>query len=298
MRRISLIALAWCLGAVPALAMQQPAPGREDGHVRYTAYESGNVINLPTAPFHEITIQFAPNETIFRVSSIMAAYPGTPMPKGAKSIVVTGFVSNILIITPMVPLPPQPLTVLTTLPDGKIRPYLFLISAKAGPPPIYKMVITYPNAAYKKRLAKEKAEAKKQITREANADLNETMDQLVYSQCNTPGGMPNYMYIGQGYKPMSPRVCDNGHDTVFTFAPGQRLPSIFKPLPDQQPASVNFTAVGHSMVLSGVRKHWILIDGTRRLDIYNKSPTPYELPSPTNTISPGVNLVTEASNGD
>ena len=113
-RLLSLTALSVAL-ATPALAIEEPQAGKHDSRIRYVDYDPANIVDIWTTPGAIMTLEFAADETIAGV-----AVSDSDRLKVDKR-------KNFLILKPRLCLQPEPIVVLTNLPDGSLRRYSFQI---------------------------------------------------------------------------------------------------------------------------------------------------------------------------
>src|SRR5215469_15035773 len=66
-RLLSLTALSVALAA-PALAIEEPQPGKHDSRIRYVDYDPANIVDIWTTPGAIMMIEFATDETIAGVA--------------------------------------------------------------------------------------------------------------------------------------------------------------------------------------------------------------------------------------
>ena len=138
MRRVAII-LAGLLLGVPAFANEMPQHGALDSRMRYVAYNPGQVVHLSTEIGATLVVGFSDKEAVDAVAETDTVHLSA-MPKG-----------NYLFFRPTAALALQPVVVLTTLPDGKRRRYVFEIEtvttasmANGSSGVYYSVQFTYP----------------------------------------------------------------------------------------------------------------------------------------------------------
>ncbi len=291
--RLAAVAVLLLVLSAPALAVQYPAAGRLDSRIRYVPYESGNVVDVWTAPGAVLVIQFSPDEKVVDVAASDSIYL-----KAQPS-------ANFLFFKPMAILSAQPIVVLTRTAQGKLRRYDFQFETRnsklgVGTNVDYTVVFTYPHEAYEQRLAAEKAAEQKAAQREATARLHEATDVMEPGVADPYVGSRNYRYVARGDGALAPaEVWDNGYSTVFVFPGMQRFPAIFKIDPDGKEATANYSVHGETAIVPGTAPEWLLRDGSTVLAIYDLAYNPIGRTPGTHTISHSVvRVLRGSSNGD
>lgn len=264
--------------SVSAAALEYPQGGALDNRIRYVPYETGNVVDVWTAPGAVMVIEFSSNERVVNVAASDSAYLKA-QPSG-----------NYLFFKPMAALSPQPVVVLTRTDDGKLRRYDFEFEtrkSKLGPGSDvdYTVVFTYPHQAYLKRLAAERA-ARARAAQERAADR---LKQATAAMENPYDGTRNYRYVARGDHVLAPAwVWDNGYSTAFTFPEMRRIPAVFRIDPDGKEATADYSVHGSTVIAPGTAPEWVLRDGGTVLDIYDLAYNPIGSTPGTHTISPSV----------
>lgn len=291
-------ALAWLALSGAAWAVQYPQPGHLDGRVRYVPYESGNVVNVWTAPGAAMVIQFSATEKVVAVAASDSIY------LSAKPV------QNFLFFKPMALLSAQPVYVLCQRADGTLRRYDFQFETKpaalgVGANVDYTVVFTYPHQAYEREVAAQRAAAARAVTQAAKDRLLEAGKVMNARTVNHYHGPRNYQYIARGDRALAPvEVWDNGYSTVFRFPGNQRIPALFDLQPDGKEATVNYSVHGDTVVVPGTAPEWRLRDGHTVLDVWDLAWNPIGSKPGTHTISPAVQRLidkpatTEVSDGN
>lgn len=147
--------------ARPARADQVPVGDRYDTRMRVIAYNPGQVVHLSTIVGATMVVSFASDETVTALAETDTLHLAA-VPKG-----------NYLFLKPSAPLSLQPIIVLTQLPDGHLRRYVFEIATVRDPSTadgasgvFYSVQFTYPLQEAKA------AEAKAAAAAAATAKLN------------------------------------------------------------------------------------------------------------------------------
>ena len=104
--------------ASPASALEKPTPGKSDSRVRFVDYNASDVVDLWTTPGAILTIEFADDETIAGVAV------------SDSHVLHSDKRKNFLILKPEGCLVPEPIVVLTNLPNGQLRRYTMQIETK------------------------------------------------------------------------------------------------------------------------------------------------------------------------
>lgn len=291
-------AIAWIALAGAAYADQLPQPGGLDSRVRYVPYESGNVVNIWTAPGAAMVLQFSPTEHVISVAESDSVY------LQAKPV------GNYLFFKPTGILAPQPVYVVCRRANGEKRLYNLQFETKPvtlGPSANvdYTVVFTYPHQAYEREVAAQRAAAARAVREAAKDRLEEQGDVMTAQTVNKYEGPRNYEYTARGDRALAPsEIWDNGYSTVFRFPGDQRIPAIFDLQPDGKEATVNESIHGDTVVVPGTSPEWRLRDGHTVLDLYDLKWSPIGSKPGTHTISPAVQRLirkpstTETSNGD
>lgn len=276
------VALTWLVLSGSAWAVQYPQPGRLDARVRYVPYESGNVVNVWTAPGAAMVIQFSPTEKVVSVAASDSVY------LSAKPV------KNFLFFKPMAVLAAQPVYVLCQLANGDLRRYDFQFETRpiklgVGANVDYTVVFTYPHQAYERERAAQRIAAARAVTQAAKNRLLEAGDVMNARTVDKYHGPRNYEYVARGDRALAPsEVWDNGYSTVFRFPGNQRIPALFDIQPDGKEASVNVSVHGDTVVVPGTAPEWRLRDGHTVLDVYDLTWNPIGSKPGTHTISPAV----------
>ncbi|MDD2859726.1 MAG: TrbG/VirB9 family P-type conjugative transfer protein [Acidiphilium sp.] len=291
-------ALAWLTLSGSAWAVQYPQPGRLDGRVRYVPYESGNVVNVWTAPGAAMVIQFSSTEKVVSVAASDSVYLSAQP------------VKNFLFFKPMAVLSAQPVYVLCQRANGELRRYDFQFETKTktlgvGSNVDYTVVFTYPHQRYERERAAQRAAAARAVRQATKNRLREAITITNAEPANKYGGPRNYDYLARGDKSLSPsEVWDNGYSTFFRFPGNQRIPALFDIQPDGKEATVNYSVHGDTVVVPGTAAEWRLRDGHTVLNIYDLAWNAIGSKPGTHTISPQVQRLinkpttTEVSDGN
>jgi type IV secretion system protein VirB9 len=290
-KKLGLALLCASVLSSPALAEQDPLPGRNDTRMRYVAYDASQVVHLSTAVGATLVVGFDQKETVTAVA-VTDSKDLKAMPKG-----------NFLFFKSQGPLPVQPVIVLTSSDAGLTRRYVFEITTvdtkdlSANSPGVYYSVqFTYPeqDAARRRAIAAAKA-AKDQVAsqaREAQLQLQLAHAQMEEQARDPLSGDRNWHYIAQGDRSILPlEVFDNGFSTVFRFPGNVRIPSIFIINPDGKEATANYAVKGDLVQVDSVAPGWRLRDGQTVLCIWNRAFDPVGQNPETGTTSPNVQRV-------
>jgi type IV secretion system protein VirB9 len=293
----SLLALALCTAlTAPALALETPAPGKADPHIRTVAYHAEQSVLVTGIIGRSLTITFSPKETIklaifgdMMTSGSSTAWTG-PDPKK-----MAGHVHNVL------PLWPQRvghsnMQVITTTESGDDRVYQFtLVALPADPvadctkadclPPevIEGLTFTYPGDVAK-------AAAKVAAVKRARQQKKVAEDRLATDVFYGPR---NWKYEAQGRdKEIAPTsVSDNGRLTAFEFKGLRETPAIYivhRVGGEEHEALAPFTIKDDLVVVQTIAEHFRLRLGRAVLDVWNRAYNPEGRDPATGTTSPDV----------
>lgn len=304
-----LAAAVWLALSGRAYALEEPVCPHSDNRVCYASYAPGKIVHVWSTPEASSVIQFADDEVVFYVGAsdthIFKAQPR----------------QNFLFWRAYGCMVKEPVQVLTHLPDGKLRLYLFQISTNPeicpprpkkpadGDPQLpnlrlisqnalapgsheqYALIFRYPLDAYKKRQAELRAAR-------ARAERQRT-EELLAQQTNVSGvsdytGFRNWRYVKEGDMALAPQwIWDDGNKTYMIFPQNQRVPAVFRVNPDGHEATANPSAHGQgdTLIFDGTSPEWILRDGRTVLAIGNRGYNPIGRSPGTGTISPFVQRV-------
>jgi type IV secretion system protein VirB9 len=287
--------LAMLLAAIPSHAAEEPKPGRLDSRMRLIPYDPNQVFHLSTAAGATLVVGFGRDETVTQVavtdSKDLKAAPG----------------KNFLFLKSQAPLSLQPVVVLTSNPEGRLRRYVFEVaildpqSLANGEKDIYYSVqFTYPADEAAARRAQALADAQKALAdaREeadaaaarASADELKLAHQQLEREARDPmSGARNWKYIAQGDRSILPlEVFDNGYSTVFRFPGNVRVPAVFVIDPDGKEATANYAVKGSLVEVDSTARQWRLRDGNTVLCVWNLAFDAVGKSPGTGTTSPNV----------
>jgi len=288
MRRLLLAALC-AVVVMPSLARaeEDPIAGRLDSRMRYIAYDPQQVFHLSTAVGATLVVGFAPDETVTQVavtdSKDLKASPA----------------KNFLFFKSRTALALQPVIVLTTNAQGRLRRYVFEVTTVDAPlndnaPGIYYSVqFTYPADVAAQKRAAALQWAKKHAADEAQHQLQEAHLRMEEESRDPFLGPRNWHYVAQGERSILPlEVWDNGFSTVFHFPGNVRVPSIYVINPDGKEATANYSVKGDLVQVDAVARQWRLRDGHTVLCVFNEAFNAIGANPGTGTVSPDVRRVT------
>lgn len=316
MKRLALIA-STALLANPALALTEPQPcSAADPRVRCTAYSETEIVQLYAAQGASLTVEFAPSETIMDASPSDNGLIEGGMPSARQAVQVSAGASptadrnlmmakrgSFLFLKPLVPLVPQPITVLTKRADGTMRRYTFQLQTRDGaltpdsPNVFYVVRFTYPADAAAERRARAAEAAARREARIAAARLQQ-------HKIDGPT-VANDRYVGQATPEAraalapaapatGPAIWDDGQRTYLRFPANHRVPAIYQVLPDGREGVIGQSAdpdpaTGGTLVtVHGVVPALRLRDGRDVLCIINQGFNPTGRPTGTGTTDPSV----------
>ncbi|MDD2794624.1 TrbG/VirB9 family P-type conjugative transfer protein [Acidocella sp.] len=285
------------LGPRLAHADQTPIGDRYDTRMRLVAYNSGQVVHLSTIVGATMVVSFGSNETVTAVAETDTIHLAA-VPKG-----------NYLFLKPSAPLALQPVIVLTQLPDGQLRRYVFEIETVSDPSTAngadgvyYAVQFTYPAQEAAAAAAKAAAEAaqvaKLNAQAEAEAQTQATNDIMDSERNNPYVGPRNYRYVAQGDHSLAPvSVWDNGYSTVLTFPGNTAIPSIFIINPDGKEATATYSVHGNTVEIDQTTREVRLRYGGTVLNIYNLGYNTVGNNPGTGTVSPDVTRTLSSAAG-
>jgi type IV secretion system protein VirB9 len=263
MKRVAIIVAGLFL-SVPAFANQLPPHGELDSRMRYVAYNPGQVVHLSTEVGATLVVGFSDKETVDAVAETDTVHRSA-MPKG-----------NYLFFRPTAALALQPVVVLTTLPDGRRRRYVFEMEtvttssmADGSSGVYYSVQFTYPLD-----MAVEDA-AKAAIAEKAREDAVKAAERaralaLLKQPENDPAlGGRTWRYVARGDHSLTPlAVFDNGYSTVFRFPENERIPAIFV-TQDGKEATAPYSVTGGYAQVGMTAREFRLRDGNTVLEVFN-----------------------------
>lgn len=274
-----------------AHADQVPVVDRYDTRMRLIPYNPGQVVHLSTIVGATMVVSFASDETVTAVAETDTLHLAA-VPKG-----------NYLFLKPNQPLPLQPIIVLTQLPNGHLRRYVFEIETVNDPSTadgtagvFYSVQFTYPLQEAKAAEAKAAAEAAAtaKLNAEAAARAKAAITDSLMSSVRTDPfvGPRNYKYVAQGDRSLAPvSIWDNGYSTVMTFPGNTAIPSIFVLNPDGKEATASYSVHGRSVEVDQTAREFRLRYGHTVLNIYNLGYNSVGSNPGTGTVSPDVTRV-------
>lgn len=274
-----------------APADQVPVVDRYDTRMRLIPYNPGQVVHLSTIVGATMVVSFASDETVTAVAETDTLHLAA-VPKG-----------NYLFLKPNAPLPLQPIIVLTQLPNGHLRRYVFEIETVNDPSTadgtvgvFYSVQFTYPLQEAKAAEAKAAAEAAAtaKLNAEAAARAKAAITDSLMSSVRTDPfvGPRNYKYVAQGDRSLAPvSIWDNGYSTVMTFPGNTAIPSIFVLNPDGKEATASYSVHGSSVEVDQTAREFRLRYGHTVLNIYNLGYNSVGSNPGTGTVSPDVTRV-------
>jgi type IV secretion system protein VirB9 len=213
-------------------------------------------VHLSTQIGATLVVGFSDKETVSAVAETDTMHLSAA-PKG-----------NYLFFRPTAALPLQPVVVLTTLPDGKLRRYVFEIETVTTPSMAngvgsvyYSVEFTYPRDSNSAGAATKVAEAAQQ------AEIQYALQKPV-TDLGADGR--NWRYVARGDHSLTPiAVFDNGYSTVFRFPENERIPAIFVINPDGKEATAPTSVSGSYAQVGMTAREFRLRDGNTVLEVFN-----------------------------
>ena len=275
-----------CL-ATSSLADQLPRRDQYDSRMRYVPYNEGQVVHLSTQIGATLVVGFSDKETVSAVAETDSVHLAS-IPKG-----------NYLFFKPGAALSLQPVVVLTTLPDGKQRRYVFEIQTVVAPSMAngatgvyYSVQFTYPEEIQKADAAKEAVAVQARLAAAASAEQARAQYLLQRPTLDPNSTGNNWRYVARGDHSLTPiAVFDNGYSTVFRFPQNERIPAIFVINPDGKEATAPYSVSGGYAQVGMTAKEFRLRDGGTVLDVYNLGYSTMGVNPATGTVSGDVQRV-------
>ena len=285
------------LGSRLAHADQVPVRNRFDTRMRLVAYNAGQVVHLSTIVGATMVVSFGSDETVTAVAETDTLHLAA-VPKG-----------NNLFLKPSAPLALQPIIVLTQLPDGRLRRYVFEIETVNDPSTAdgadgvyYAVQFTYPADQAAAAAAKAAAEAARiaKLNAQSAARARATAANAIMDseRTNPYVGPRNYRYVARGDHSLAPvLVWDNGYSTVLTFPGDTAIPSVFTINPDGKEATATYSVHGNTVEIDQTAREIRLRYGGTVLNIYNLGYNTVGNNPGTGTVSPSVTRTISSSAG-
>lgn len=275
----------------PTLADQIPKRDQYDTRMRYVPYNEGQVVHLSTQVGATLVVGFSDKETVSAVAETDSVHLAS-IPKG-----------NYLFFKPGAALALQPVVVLTSLPDGKQRRYVFEIETVAAPSMAngvtgvyYSVQFTYPEEIQKADAAKETAAAQERLAAAVAAEQARAQYLLQKPTLDPNDTGNNWRYVARGDRSLTPiAVFDNGYSTVFRFPQNERIPAIFVINPDGKEATAPYSVSGGYAQVGMTAKEFRLRDGGTVLDVYNLGYSTMGVNPNTGTVSSDVQRVVKGA---
>lgn len=272
---------------VPGFANELPQHGAQDTRMRYVPYDPGQVVHLSTEINATLVVGFSDRETVSAVAETDTTHLSAA-PKG-----------NYLFLRPTAALSLQPVVVLTTLPDGKMRRYVFEVETVTTPSMgngvasvYYSVQFTYPQDIAAADAAKAAAaeEARLKTIQAAQQVAVQSALQKPVVDPNADGR--NWRYVARGDRSLTPiAVFDNGYSTVFRFPQNERIPAIFVVNPDGKEATAPYSVTGGYAQVGMTAREFRLRDGDTVLEVFNLGYDTMGINPATGTVSKDVERV-------
>lgn len=251
--------------SAPAFANQLPRAGAQDTRMRYVSYDPGQVVHLSAEINATLVVGFSDRETVSAVAETDTTHLSAA-PKG-----------NYLFFRPTAALPLQPVVVLTTLPDGKMRRYVFEIETVTTPSMgngvasvYYSVQFTYPQDIAAADAAKVAAAEEARLKAVQAARQAAVQSALLKPVVDSNAEGRNWRYVARGDRSLTPiAVFDNGYSTVFRFPENERIPAIFVVNPDGKEATAPYSVTGGYAQVGMTAREFRLRDGGTVLEVFN-----------------------------
>lgn len=320
MTRFALLASAALLSA-PAAALETPRPcSAADPRVRCIAYSPAQVVQLYSAPGASLTVEFGEGETITDASvSDNGLLEGGSDPSPRAFMPVAGGVGasgptadrnlsmakrgSFLFLKPLRDLVPQPITVLTQRPEGKVRRYTFQIETRQGgmTPDVantfFAVRFVYPEDDARARRERWQAQAEAREARAAAARLRQNAiagESVRNADYRGIGTQADKAALAPSSGSREPAIWDDGQRTYLRYPGNRSTPMVYQVLPDGREAVVGHstdadpTTNGRLVTVHGVFRNLRLRDGKAVLCVENRGFDPAGRNPGTGTTSPDV----------
>lgn len=284
--------MAGLLLSSPAFALQLPEGGNADRRICDADYDPNNVTAVNAVVGDTVTIQFGAKERIAFV---------TPSDKAHLKYFLTEG-GNVLWLKATMPMPPQPISVRTILPDGTPRLYALQWAAKpdqrarvalasngtaaaastaSGEAACYVVRYRYPADEAAARAAAWRAQRDKARRQAAEIALHQQQGAAAH----------NVRYVARGDASIGPaEISDDGNTTTLVFPGTTRIPVILTVTPDGKESQVTGTTTEQGGVVKVHRTLPFirLRDGDLTLCIWNLAHSAVGSNPGTGTTSAGV----------
>ncbi len=250
-----LLACALGVSAVPALALDIPAPSSSDSRVRSVRYNEWDVVRVVGTIRTSVQVVFAQSEEIIDVAS------GDTV---AWEIKPRG---NILYLKAREENPPTNLQVATMRADGTTRTYSFELIVRSG-----QITNNSKDVYFQIRFAypRDDAEARRAVTAAQKVQAQEEAAKARLANSVAASGTRNWKFLAAGATELQPsEVYDNGEMTVLTFARQTRLPAIYLVGTDGEERLANTTVRRNQIIVHDVAPELHLRLGAQVSAIYN-----------------------------
>ncbi len=280
MRSLILAATCACVAAGPALALEEPDPGKLDPRMVTAAYNPAQVYAVHIPQGQTLAIALAPDEIA------TDGFGGD-----GKTLRADLSGNTVLLWSGDTPVTPRSMFIRSRTSDGKARTYALLVDTRPPAQAALSFTFTYPADETAKRAAQ---------WRVIRADREQKATQAALAAASGASDS-NVRYVLQGKEPAdwdllpTREVSDNGTDTHFHFPGAMRVPIIYAVNPDGKEAVVEPTFNSQTGVATvhQVARVFHLRDGDALLCVFNKAFDPVGIRSATDTISPDVERVTK-----
>ncbi|NMU89780.1 TrbG/VirB9 family P-type conjugative transfer protein [Achromobacter ruhlandii] len=256
---VAALALALCVAAPPAAALDRPQSSPKDQRIRWTDYDPADVVQIDTTLGVATQIQLTDDEDyVTHAFGDSAAYDFQQIGKH-------------LLLKPIVEQADTNLVYITTK-----RNYSFLLkyAKQRNGREVFRVVLRYPETDRTKSAAQADRERIQQDLAAGELAIN----------------WQNYTMSGD--TDIGPEAAwDDGAQTWLRFAPGQDLPTVYFVDPDGNEVITNRHMDGdRTIVLQRTASRWHLRLGQKVLAIHNDGRTSTRT-LPTGTVSPTVERV-------
>jgi len=286
--RSATLALLLASAAAPgvscsAWALNVPAAGGEDPHVRVTSYSPYQRVRIVGVMNHTTSITYAPSEHIVRLT--LGSDKDWQGPDASKLSAAP--LRNNLPLWPL-RVGRTNMQVTTALPDGSERLYQYdlVVHDDPGaqgddPDAVYGLIYTYPRDARATTVAEARV---RKLAVQKQTTENRLATDFFY-------GDRNWRYTAHGKdRWLAPdEVSDNGRLTAFRFAGNREVPAVYIVGQDHSEQVAPFAMKAELLVVQSTACHFRLRLGLAVLEVYNHGDCSGHGENPgTGTTSPDV----------
>lgn len=241
---------------LPAFALDEPRPSRDDTRVRSVNYNEWDVVRVIGTIRTSVQVVFAQGEEIVDVAAGDTVAWETA-PRG-----------NILFLKAREPHPPTNLQVVTVRGDGTTRSYNFELITREGDILNNQKDVYF---AIRFRYPTDEANARREQRAEQRASAQEAAANRQLANAALNAGPRNWKYTFAGPRSLRPNeVYDNGTSTVISFGNASRMPSVYLADENGRERLANTTITGNRIIVQGVAQQITLRRAGAVAGIFNE----------------------------